>query len=103
MKEDAHTEFKESFTNKIVKAAVAFSNESGGTIYVGIKDDGEIIGVDNQDVESNRIISSLLDNVRPSINGSFSLETVDMYGKDVIRVTISEGSNKPYYWKEKGL
>ena len=103
MKEDAHTEFKESFTNKIIKAAVAFSNGSGGTIYVGIKDDGEIIGVDNQDVESNRIISSLLDNVRPSINGSFSLETVDMYGKDVIRVTISEGSNKPYYWKEKGL
>ena len=103
LKEDIHTEFKETFTNKIVKAAVSFSNGSGGTIYVGIKDDGEIIGVDDQDMESNRIISSLLDNVRPSINGSFSLETVNMGGKDVIRIMISEGANKPYYWKEKGL
>ena len=48
--EDAKTEFKEMFTSKVLKAVVAFSNTTGGTIYIGISDSGNIIGVDDQDL-----------------------------------------------------
>ena len=101
--EDDRNEFKEEFTNNVIKAVVAFSNTWGGTIYLGIRDNGEIIGVDDQDKVCNSLISSLIDNIRPSIIENFKVTTVKMDGKDIIRVDVLEGSNKPYYWKEKGI
>jgi ATP-dependent DNA helicase RecG len=101
--EDSRTEFKKEFTNKVIKAVVSMSNTSGGTIYIGIDDDGNVVGVDDQDDVCNRVVSSISDNVRPPITGGFSVQTVVMEGKDVIRIDVQEGANKPYYWKEKGL
>ena len=34
-------EFKESFSKKCIETAVAFSNTHGGTILIGINDNGE--------------------------------------------------------------
>lgn len=45
MQEDPHTEFMEKVSERIARAAVAFSNTGGGTIYVGINDEGEVVGV----------------------------------------------------------
>jgi ATP-dependent DNA helicase RecG len=103
MVEDERTEFKGEFTNKAVKAAVAFSNTRGGTIFVGISDDGTVAGVDDIDAAMNAIASSLADNVRPSIIGNISITPTEMGDHRIIRVDVSEGANKPYYWKEKGL
>ena len=101
--EDSRTEFKKEFTNKVIKAVVSMSNTSGGTIYIGIDDDGNVVGVDYQDDVCNRVVSSISDNVRPPITGGFSVQTVVIEGKDVIRIDVQEGANKSYYWKEKGL
>jgi ATP-dependent DNA helicase RecG len=101
--EDAKTEFKEMFTSKVLKAVVAFSNTTGGTIYIGISDSGNIIGVDDQDLVSNSLLSSVRDNVRPSIIANIRIRTVKMDGKDVVVLEVPEGPSKPYYWKEKGL
>lgn len=101
--EDAYTEFKETFSNKVLRAAIAFSNTSGGTIYIGISDDGEIVGVDDQDELNNVMLSSIRDNIRPSIIADIVSETIRMDGKNVITVRVPEGPNKPYYLKEKGF
>ena len=48
-------EYKESKTqiNKDVYETVcAFSNRAGGDIFLGVKDDGSIVGVDDEKIES---------------------------------------------------
>ena len=67
MEKDPHTEFKEKISERITQAAVAFSNTDGGTIYVGIKDSGEIVGVDDTDDTSLKCAQLLKDKVRPDI------------------------------------
>ena len=47
--ENEKIEFKENAkTNAYIKTAVAFANGNGGKIVFGVKDNGEIIGVENE-------------------------------------------------------
>jgi len=39
--EDATTEFKSTFNEAVIETLVAFANTEGGTVYVGVKDDGQ--------------------------------------------------------------
>ena len=45
MKENQYTEFKESWHDEYVRYVSAFCNTEGGTLYIGINDRGEVIGV----------------------------------------------------------
>ena len=45
IKENYNIEFKREFTDKIQNEILAFINSDGGTIYVGVEDTGEIIGI----------------------------------------------------------
>lgn len=62
--EDARTEFKEILNEKLEKEVVSFLNTNGGHIYIGIKDNGEVVGV-NSDIDKmqldikNRIRSNI--------------------------------------------
>ena len=65
MMEDEHTEFKREYTSKMFKSVVAFLNTEGGSIYVGIDDSGDVVGVSNPDAQANSIVSGIADNIRP--------------------------------------
>ncbi|MBN2835124.1 MAG: putative DNA binding domain-containing protein [Candidatus Delongbacteria bacterium] len=87
--EGQYVEFKESLDKSFAKEIVAFANASGGVIYLGITDKGEIKGISN----TNKLRSAIQDiarNCDPSI--SISLHDID----NVIAVEIEEGKNKPY-------
>ena len=103
MKEDSRTEFKEDVSERIARAAVAFSNTEGGVIYVGVRDDGNVVGVSDTDDTSIRCAQILNDNVRPEITMTSDIKQIRLDGKDVIRIEIMEGDEKPYYLREKGL
>lgn len=103
MQEDLHTEFKEMVSDRIARAAVAFSNTEGGTIYVGITDEGKVVGVEDTDDTSIRCAQILNDNVRPDIMMTSSISHAKIEGKDVVKIDVSEGPEKPYYLREKGL
>ena len=40
-------EIKEIVVEDIKKEIIAFANSAGGTLYVGVADDGSIVGVDS--------------------------------------------------------
>ena len=87
--EGQYIEFKESVDGKFAKEMVAFSNASGGFIYIGITDNGRINGVS----VTNRLKSQIQDlarNCDPSI--SILLDEVD----NVLIVEVKEGLNKPH-------
>ncbi len=47
--EGFHSEFKETLPNKenLAKVIVCFANTNGGQIFIGVKDSGEIAGIEN--------------------------------------------------------
>jgi ATP-dependent DNA helicase RecG len=38
-------EFKLSFNDEVIETVVAFSNTSGGSVFIGIDDNGKFVGV----------------------------------------------------------
>ena len=95
-------EFKENAkTNAYIKTAVAFANGNGGKIVFGVKDNGEIIGVENEFEVMDGIINAISDNCYPMIVPDISLHTLE--NKTVILVEIEGGKKKPYYLKSKGM
>lgn len=47
MHENQNTEFKSSWREEYIRYISAFSNSEGGFLYLGVNDEGEVIGLDN--------------------------------------------------------
>jgi len=68
MIEDSDTEFKREASDKIARAAIAFSNCEGDVVYAGIDDDGNIIGLkDSEDtsIRCAQLLKVMLQSPRP--------------------------------------
>lgn len=102
-KEDQHTELKENPKNgTIVNEIVAFLNTCDGKIYIGVKDDGTVVGVDDIDKASVFVSNIIADQIEPSPRGLVSIETPTVDGKRIIEIAIKEG-DKLYYIKKYGM
>ena len=103
MNESETTELKEIYTPDLKKEVVAFANTNGGTIYIGVHDNGEIMGLDNANFVMQQISNSLRDSIRPDVSMFTHIELVQKDDKDIIKLTINQGTKKPYYLSDKGL
>ena len=100
--ENEKIEFKENAkTNTYIKTVVAFANGNGGKIVFGVKDNGEIIGVENEFEVMDGIINAISDSCYPMIIPDISLHTLE--NRTIILVEIEGGKKKPYYLKSKGM
>jgi ATP-dependent DNA helicase RecG len=87
--ESYKTEFKESADKSLASEVCAFANASGGRIFIGIDDNGNIVGTDTSNIARSRI-QDTINQVEPRL-------TVDIaVYKNIIVITIPEGINKPY-------
>ena len=59
--ETEKTELKQKFNNILPKEIVALLNTDGGSIYIGVNDDGTVCGVQNLD-ESLKRVADILEN-----------------------------------------
>ena len=101
--ESESIELKEIYTSDLKKEIVAFANTSGGTIYIGVQNSGEIIGVDNADFVMQQISNSLRDSIRPDVSMFINIELLEKEKKFFIKLTVNQGTKKPYYLLDKGL
>ena len=44
-KESQTVEFKASFNEDVIETLAAFSNTKGGTVYIGVSDNGKVQGI----------------------------------------------------------
>lgn len=98
--ETENIEFKSGFTEEIYKEVIAFANTDGGVLYMGIDNNGNAVGLDDIDNEYTRITNGIRDAILPDVT-MFVKYTVEE--NKVVRITVSEGANKPYYLRSKGL
>jgi ATP-dependent DNA helicase RecG len=96
-------ELKEIYMPDLKKEIVAFANTNGGTIYVGVQDNGEIVGLDNADFVMQQISNSLRDGIRPDVSMFINIELLKEDNKYFVKLTVSQGTKKPYYLSDKGL
>ena len=98
--ETENVEFKLQFTDELYKEVIAFANTDGGVIYIGIDNNGNAVGIDNVDENYTRITNGIRDAIMPDVT-MFVKYTIQE--NRVVRITVGEGSYKPYYLRSKGL
>ena len=96
-------ELKSIVMDDLKKEIIAFANCDGGTLYVGVADDGTVLGVENADECALQISNMMRDAVKPDVTMFIHYETLDCEGKAVVAVNIQRGTNRPYYLAKKGL
>ncbi len=109
--EDSSNQFKSDIRSPDALAAeiVSFLNAKGGTIYIGVDDNGRLPGLGAADV---RRINQMLSNVASQhVRNPVSLLTENVLTEDsrcIILVHVEEGLDKPYFdnngviWLRKG-
>lgn len=101
MIESEKTEFKREYTDRIINEIIAFANSKGGKILIGVDDNGKITGLENVDECYTKITNSVRDSILPDIT-MFLKYTVNEDDR-TIEISVSEGTNKPYFIKSKGM
>lgn len=82
-------EFKKSPDKTLASEVCAFANASGGKIFIGVDDNGNVVGTDTSNVARSRI-QDTINQVEPSLK--VALEVWD----NIIVVDVPEGVHKPY-------
>jgi ATP-dependent DNA helicase RecG len=98
--ENERLEFKESLRLKEEKcqAVSAFSNASGGSILIGVSDDGKVIGVDIGRNTLEELANYIKRNTDPAIFPS--VKVLDSAGKKIIVIEVKESTEKPVFFKK---
>ncbi|RZK56768.1 MAG: ATP-binding protein [Pedobacter sp.] len=95
--ENVSLDFKKTISNteKIAKTLVAFANNRGGKLLIGVADDGAIKGVKSEDEEKFMITRAAHSFCKPAIEPKFEEVYVD--DKIVLVVDIPKSDLKPHY------
>lgn len=96
-------ELKSSVVADLCKEVIAFANTKGGTLYIGVEDNGTVIGVDSADRVTLQINNMVRDSIKPDITMFVHYETQVIDDKQIIAVIVQEGTDRPYYLVSKGL
>lgn len=102
--EDSRNEFKEILTDSLEREVVALLTKNGGNIYIGIANDGRIVGI-NEDIDALqlKIKDRIKNNIQPSTLGLFDIDVEKYDDKNIIHITIANGKEKPYFLKKEGM
>lgn len=98
-------ELKEKYTPNITRELVSFLNTNGGQIYIGITDKGEIVGIDDKQIdETQKMLSDCISyQIEPNPQSEIKSELIFIDGKKVILISINKGFKPIYCIKKYGF
>lgn len=82
--EGEEVEFKRQWTDQALEDLAAFANTRGGTLFVGVEDDGKVVGVNDPEGEIQRIANTVVS--RLGLAPSISRRTLG--GHEIIAVHV---------------
>ena len=89
-------EFKSSFGKESI---VAFANKKGGNLLIGVKNNGEISGVDINSETLQNYFNQIKNSTEPSI--IVEINQIEIEKKNIIVISIDEFPIKPFNYKGK--
>ena len=96
-------ELKEKYTDTITKEIVSFLNGTGGSIIIGVKDNGVVVGVDRVDEILRKISDIITTKIEPNPQDEISSELKFDEGKTLIVIHINKGRYHIYCQKNYGF
>lgn len=95
--EGTSLDFKNTITSceKIARTLVAYANNKGGKLLIGVADDGRIVGVKSEDEEKYMILKAAHLYCKPALEPVF--EEIYIDDKIVLVVQIPVSDIKPHY------
>ena len=86
-KEDLHNEFKSDLKcisdSDIIDVVIAFANTDGGTLYIGVEDNGDITGVHPNHKDTTKLAAFIANKTVPPVTVSIEKED-DAYIKIIV-------------------
>lgn len=96
-------EFKREYTDEIKNAIVAFLNSDGGTLYLGLNDDGSVQGLADANLEQRKVSNMVGKSITPDAARFVKIAVEQRSRKSIVRIDVQPGTRKPYYLTAKGL
>ncbi|SRX53891.1 RNA-binding domain-containing protein [Aequorivita sp. CIP111184] len=104
MTETNRIEYKRELSEGLEKEVIAFLNyREGGILFIGIDKNGNTYGLADADRDQLKIKDRLKNNIRPSAMGLFDIVSEVRDGKDILKVIVASGPEKPYHLKKYGM
>lgn len=93
--EGLHLDFKHSISDskKIARSLTAFANTEGGSLLIGVRDNGSIAGMHSEE-EYYMIETAALIHCKPSVNFTFQNHAV--LGKQILEIIIPKSEDLPH-------
>lgn len=90
-------EFKRTIDRafKIAKTIVSFANTSGGVLLIGVGDRGEVVGIESELAELQKLEKAVSHYIEKPVIPQFKIQSID--GKKLLRVEIRESAEKPHF------
>lgn len=102
--ENQNIEYKGRLNDKLEREIVGFLNSKlGGELYIGVANDGTVVGVDNLDTLQLAVADRIKNNILPSCLGLFDMLVEEHDSKQILHIHISAGQEKPYYIRQYGM
>ncbi len=84
---------------KAIKALVAFANSAGGTLVLGVGDDGALLGVDDIKMQEERYANAVSTNIEPPLDADLEILRYD--GVDILLIRVPRLPG-PFYIRSEG-
>ena len=84
MAENQNIEYKESWRTEYLKWLCGFANAQGGTIYVGVNDNGEMVGLPN----AKKLMEDIPNQVQAGLGIMPDVSLLEKDGKDYIAIKV---------------
>jgi len=102
LKESQTIEFKQLWRDDYLKQICAFANTHGGILYIGINDDGEVVGLN----ESKKLLEVIPNKVINYLGIVVDLNLHNKAGKEYLEIAVNPSSvpisNKGIYYVRSG-
>lgn len=104
MPETNRIEYKRELSDGLEKEVIAFLNyREGGILYIGIDKNENVYGLVDSDGDQLKIKDRLKNNIRPSALGLFDIVSEERDGKDILKIIVASGPEKPYHLRKYGM
>ena len=84
-----------------LKSVSAFANGIGGTLFFGIDDDRNVIGLADAQTDAETISRLIKERITPL--PEFVLSPMQEQGKNLLTLTVNSGPSTPYFYKADGV